>query len=123
MFSKTLIKAPVETRSFDLSPMLDSIKKLVREILMGRQPLDLYPGEIDATLQYHQRLTRMRTPDPYEGEVLNHARKCFFLRYYSGEREIFSANTETQELVRLSFLASYRGQREIYFNLEIGSPR
>jgi hypothetical protein len=99
------------------------LKKLLRELLLeGRPPMAMHPDDAAAILRYQERLSRLRKPDPCEGEV-SEARSCFLLRRYAGKREIFWANTETQELIPLSFLASYKGFPERYPNLEIGTPR
>jgi hypothetical protein len=92
------------------------------EFLEGRPPMAMYPEEAEGILQYQVRLSHLRTPDPCEGETTE-ARSCFFLRYYSGKREIFWADTEAQTLIPLSLLVSYKGHREFYPNLEIGTPR
>jgi hypothetical protein len=89
---------------------------------MYPSPMVMYPDEAVSSLQYAHRLERLYTPNPLEGEA-THARSCFLLRYYSGKREIFWADTGTQELIPLSFLAFYGGQREYYPDLEIGTPR
>jgi len=120
--TKTLVTAPMSiSRGCDL--FFTAAKKLLRELVVGRPPMEMMPGEIDATLQYQERLMRLREPAPCEGDVVGHARSCFLLRYYSGKRECFFADTDTQELTPLSFFASHRGQPECYPNLEIGSPR
>jgi hypothetical protein len=119
--TKTLITAPMSaSRGCDL--FLTAAKKLLRELVAGRPPMEMYPGEIDGTLEYQRRLGRLRTPDPFEGEATE-ARSCFLLRYYSGKRECFFADTDTQELIPLSFFASYRGQPEHHPDLEIGTPK
>jgi hypothetical protein len=119
MSSSTTITAPISaSRGFDLASAVTAIKKF----LGGRSPMEMYPEEVEAALRYQVRLSRLRTPDPCEGEI-GEVRPCFMLRQYSGKREIFWANTETQELVPLSFSASYKGRPERHPNLEIGSPR
>jgi hypothetical protein len=87
-----------------------------------RPPMAVYPDEMVVSFEYQRRLAHLRQPDPCEGEVAE-ARSCFMLRYYSGKREIFYADTETQELTPLSFFASYKGQPEYYPDLEIGTPK
>jgi hypothetical protein len=110
------ITAPVSAnQSFD-----PALKKLWG--FLDRDPMEMHPEEAANTLQYHERLSRMRTPNPFDGETTE-ARSCFMLRYYAGKREIFSADTGTQTLRPLSFLAYYKGRRELYPNLEIGTPR
>jgi hypothetical protein len=119
--TKPLITAPFSaSRGCDL--FLIAVKEVLRELVLGRPPMAMYPGEIDETLEYQKRLSRLRTPNPFEGETTE-ARSCFLLRYYSGKREIFWADTETQALIPLSFFASYRGQSEYYPDLEIGTPK
>jgi hypothetical protein len=119
--TKTLITAPFSaSRGCDL--FFTAVKKLLRELAFGRPPMEMYPGEIDGTLEYQERLSRLRLPNPCEGEAAA-ARSCFLLRYYSGKREIFFADTSTQELTPLSFFASYKGQPEYYLDLEIGTPK
>jgi hypothetical protein len=119
--TKPLITAPFSaSRGCDL--FLTAVKKLLRELAFGRPPMEMYPGEIDGTLEYQKRLDRLRTPNPFEGEAAQ-ARSCFLLRYYSGKREIFYADTDTQELTPLSFFASFNGQFEYYPDLEIGTPK
>ena len=115
--SSAPITAPVSAnRSFD-----PALKKLW-DFLEGRPPMAMYPEEAVDTLRYHERLARMRTPNPCEGEA-SEARSCFLLRYYAGKREIFWADTGTQTLTPLVFLATYKGRRESYPNIEIGTPR
>ena len=82
--------------------------------------MEMYPEEVQPTLQYQARLVRRREPNPFEGETTE-ARSCFLLRYYTGKREIFWADTETQTLRPLSLLVYYKGSRELYLDLEIGS--
>jgi hypothetical protein len=101
--------------------MIIGFKKILRELLYGRPPMEMSPGEMDATLQYQARLAHLRTPE-FEGEA-THARSCFMLRYYSGKREVFFADTDSQELTPLSFFASFSGHREYYPDLEIGTPK
>lgn len=106
------------------APTMNPLAELMKQVWgwMYPSPMTMLPDEATGSLQYAYRLERLRTPNPLEGEVTK-ARSCFMLRSYSGKRECFFADTERQQLISLPFYASYRGQREYYPDMEIGTPK
>lgn len=89
---------------------------------MYPSPMAMNRAEAASSLEYRERLGHLMEPDPCEGEA-GKARSCFLLRTFAGKREIFWVDTETQEVVPLSFLVSYEGQPGHYPNIEIGTPK
>lgn len=81
----------------------------------------MYPDDVATTVEYHERLSHLRAPDPCEGEA-GKSNSCFFLRKFEEKREVFWVNTETEETNLLAFFVVYKGQRELFCDLEIGAP-
>jgi hypothetical protein len=121
--TRTFSKAPAPAGwGFDFSPMLSTLKRLWDLIgSFGTRPMmALYPDEADEILRYQARRDRLRPPHPLEGET-SPARTCFFLKEFgvgaygtNGERELYSIDTEAQTIIRLAFLAYWRGCPEHY---------
>jgi len=85
----------------------------------GPRSLTLMQDDMVTFLEYQERIDRLNLPHPCEGEA-GHANVCFWVRKFVGEREVFSVDTETQEVIKLSFFAKFEGARELYCDMEIG---
>ena len=88
----------------------------------------MYPEEAAEVLRYQARRDRLRMPHPLEGEA-EPARTCFFLKEFgmgvygtNGERQFYSVDTETRQIIRLAFFAKWEGE-DLHFDLEIGTPK
>ena len=85
----------------------------------GYPPLVLYQEDLNALIEYQDRIDRLKLPHPCEGEAGKH-NVCFWVHKFTGEREVFSVNTETQEVIKLSFFAKFEGTPELHCDMEIG---
>jgi hypothetical protein len=102
--------------------MIETLKKLWDLVgSFGVRPMmALYPDEADQILSYQARRDRLLMPHPLEGEA-SPARTCFFLKEFgvgvygtNGEREIYAVDTEAGTIIRLAFLAYWKGLPEHY---------
>jgi hypothetical protein len=108
-------------------PMKSLLKAAWKLLWANENPLKLYPEEARGIRLYYERTTRthgwgaFQQPHPLEGET-SEARSCFFLRKFTGTRELYAVDTEAQTIIPLAFLAFWQGEPQ-HYDLEIGIPK